>query len=152
MNFSCLDGKMAARAHVSAQEGNSMAGAARNSGKSLYERLGGYDVIAAIMDEFLATMRNDPRFARFGGGRCLDSVRRTRQLIVDQLCELAGGPCVYSGRNMKTSHAGLGITQDEWEASLRHVDAALGHASIPPQEAGEFLSLFEHDQAEIVEG
>jgi hemoglobin len=124
----------------------------QNSGKTLYERLGGYDAIAAIVDDFLAMMRNDPRFARFGGGRSLDSVRRTRQLIVEQLTELAGGPCVYTGRDMKTSHAGLGITQDDWEASLRHVQAALDHAGVPLQEASEFLSFFERYRAEIAEG
>jgi hemoglobin len=124
----------------------------QNSGKTLYERLGGYNVIAAIVDDFLAITRNDPRFARFGGGRSLDSVQRTRQLIVNQLCELAGGPCVYSGRDMRTSHAGLGITEDEWKASLRNVQTALDHAGIPPQEGSEFISLFERYLEGIVEG
>ena len=129
-----------------------MAGTAQNSGKTLYERMGGYDVIAAIVDDFLAITRSDPRFARFGGGRSSDSIRRSRQLIVNQLCELAGGPCVYSGRDMRTSHAGLGITQSEWESSLRYVQAALRDAGIPPKEAGEFISFFERYRAEIVEG
>jgi len=122
---------------------------AQDSGKTLYERLGDYNVIAAIVDDFLAMTKNDPRF---GGGRSLDSVRRTRQLIVNQLCELAGWPCVYSGRDMTASHAGLGITEGEWEASLRHVQAALDHAGIPPQEGSEFISLFERYRGEIVEG
>ena len=129
-----------------------MPSTAKNSGKTLYKRLGGYDAIAAIVDDFLARLRNDPLFARFGGGRSTDSIRRTRQLIVDQICELAGGPCIYSGRDMRTSHAGLGITQSEWEASLRHLRAALGQAAIPSREAGEFISFFERYRAEIVEG
>jgi len=68
---------------------------------SLYRRLGGYDVIAAVIDEFLSRFGGDPGLARFGGGRSLDSRQRTRQLIVDQVCSLAGGPCVYTGRDMK---------------------------------------------------
>src|SRR5690348_18344435 len=99
---------------------------APTAGKSLYERLGGYDAIAAIIDEFLRRMRADPMFARFAGGRSLDSVRRGRELLVGQMCALSGGPCVYTGRDMKTSHGGLGITTAEWEASIRH---EIGRAS-----------------------
>ena len=62
---------------------------------TLYRRLGGYDVIAAVIDEFLSRFRSDPRLARFGGGRSLDSRQRTRQLIVEQICSLAGGPRMY---------------------------------------------------------
>jgi hemoglobin len=129
-----------------------VAGVEHDSGKTLYECLGGYDAIAAIVDDFLTRMRNDPQFARFGGGRSIDSVRRSRQLIVDQLCSLAGGPCFYSGRDMRTSHEGLAITQCEWEASLRHLEAALDDASVPPKEKAEFLSFFERYREEIVEG
>jgi hemoglobin len=139
-------------ARVSAKKRNSMAGIKEHSGKTLYERLGGYNAIAIITDDFLARLRNDPMFARFGGGRSTDSIRRSRQLIVDQLCELAGGPCVYTGRDMKASHAGLGINQAEWEASVRHMQATLDHAGIAAQEAGEILSLFERYRNEIVEG
>src|SRR5215467_5306512 len=94
----------------------------RNSAseQTLYHRLGGYDAIAAVIDEFLSRFGSDPRLARFGGGRSLDSRQRTRQLIVEQVCSLAGGPCAYTGRDMKTSHAGLGITRAEWQATLQH--------------------------------
>ena len=68
--------------------------------ETLYRRLGGYDVIAAVIEELLSRFRSDPRFARFGGGRSLDSIQRSRQLLVDQICALAGGPCVYIGRDM----------------------------------------------------
>jgi hemoglobin len=124
----------------------------QKSGTTLYERLGGYDPIAAIIDDLLARMRNDPMFARFGGGRSLDSIRRGRQLLVDQFCALSGGPCVYSGRDMKTSHGGLGITAQEWEGSIQHTAAALDHFNIPPKEKEEFIALFERYRAEIVEG
>src|SRR5512146_706104 len=87
-------------------------------GRSLYQRLGGYDVIAAVIDDLFARLREDPQFARFSV-RSLDSHHRARQLLVDQVCALAGGPCIYIGRDMRTSHAGLGITEDEWDANLR---------------------------------
>lgn len=126
--------------------------AGEQEGKSLYERLGGYDAIAAIVDEFLARMRSDPMFARFGGGRSLDTIQRTRQLIVDQMCALSGGPCVYAGRAMKISHAGLGITAKEWETQIRYAVAALDRFNVPAKEKAEFIALFEQYRDEIVEG
>ncbi|HMH43916.1 MAG TPA: hypothetical protein VK557_10570 [Pyrinomonadaceae bacterium] len=68
---------------------------------SLYQRLGGYDVIAAFVDDTYRMLRNDPRFSRFAA-RSIDSQQRGRQLLVDQICRLAGGPCYYTGRDMKT--------------------------------------------------
>ncbi len=124
----------------------------QKSGKTLYERLGGYDAIAAIIDDLLGRMRADPMFARFGGGRSLDSIQRGRQLLVDQFCALSGGPCVYAGRDMKISHGGLGITTAEWEASLRHAADALDQFKVLPKEKEEFIALFERYRAEIVEG
>jgi hemoglobin len=127
-----------------------MPSAEPNATKILYERLGGYDAIAAIIDELLARMGADAAFHRFAG-RSLDSRNRTRQLLVDQLCALAGGPCVYVGRDMKTSHAGLAITPAEWEASMRHTAAALDTFHVAPKEKAEFLALFERYRGEIVE-
>ncbi|HVB28658.1 MAG TPA: group 1 truncated hemoglobin [Terriglobia bacterium] len=123
----------------------------QNSGQSLYERLGGYDTIAAIVDDFLGRMRVDPAFIRFSG-RGLDSVRRARQLLVDQMCALAGGPCLYTGRDMKTTHGGLGITAPEWEVSLGHAAAAPDQCKVPAREKEDFIALFERYRAEIVEG
>src|SRR5919198_2493884 len=91
---------------------------------SLYQRLGGYDVIAGFVDETYQLLRGDPRFKRFTT-RSLDSQKRARQLLVDQICALSGGPCLYIGRDMKTSHAGLGITEAEWEVSLEYTRQAL---------------------------
>lgn len=121
------------------------------TGKTLYKRIGGYDAIAAIVDEFLSRLRADPMFARFGGGRGLDSTRRGRELLIGQMCELSGGPCVYIGRDMKTSHAGLGITTGEWEAALEHTLDALDQLKVPAKEKEEFVALFECYRNDIVE-
>ena len=118
---------------------------------TLYRRLGGYDVIAAVIDEFLSRFRSDPRLSRYGGGRSLDSRQRTRQLIVEQICSLAGGPCVYTGRDMKTSHAGLGITEAEWQANLQHASAALERHGVALREKEEFLAIFQRYKDDIVE-
>jgi hemoglobin len=70
-------------------------------------------------------MRADSRFARFGAGRGLDSRRRAQQLTVDLICSASGGPCFYMGRDMRASHAGLQITESEWEASIEMTRKAL---------------------------
>ena len=72
--------------------------------KSLYARLGGYDAIAAVVDEFITRLATDKQFERFFTGFSDDSKKRLRQHILDQFCVAAGGPCVYMGRDMKTTH------------------------------------------------
>lgn len=119
--------------------------------ETLYRRLGGYDVIASVIEELLSRFRSDPCFARFGGGRSLDSIQRSRQLLIDQICSLAGGPCVYIGRDMKTSHAGLGITEAEWQANIHFASTALENHGVGPREREEFLAIFEKYKGEIVE-
>ncbi|HSM78020.1 MAG TPA: hypothetical protein VLT57_10360, partial [Bryobacteraceae bacterium] len=76
--------------------------AAQEKPASLYERVGRYDGISRIADEYLKGIRADPQFARFSG-RGADSLRRAKQLLKDQLCALTGGPCTYIGRDMKTA-------------------------------------------------
>jgi len=95
-------------------------------------------------------MRADPRLQRFRLGRSADSRARSRQLLIDQLCALAGGPCVYIGRDMKTSHAGLEITESEWEANMQYIVRALDEHKIPAREKAEFVELFERYKADIV--
>jgi hemoglobin len=128
-----------------------MASIEGKTGKSLYERLGGYDVIAGIIDDLLSRLMADPQFQRFGMGRSADSHNRARQLLVDQMAALAGGPVIYIGRDMKTSHAGLGITKKEWDINLKYTTAALDKFKIPAKEQAEFIALFERYKADIVE-
>ena len=98
-----------------------------------------------------AALRADPAFARFASGRSLDSHNRARQLLVDQMCELSGGPCHYIGRDMKTSHRGLGITSAEWDANMKYADAALINNAVGNAERAEFLGLFERYRDDIIE-
>jgi hemoglobin len=118
---------------------------------SLYERLGGYDGVAAIVDDLLPRLLGDPSLAVYWKGKCKDSLRKDRQLIVDFLGAAFGGPVVYLGRTMKMSHEGLGITEGEWRRFIEHVEATLRNLSIPEREAVEFLGAAASLKAEIVE-
>jgi hemoglobin len=117
---------------------------------SLYKRLGGYDAVAAVTDDFIGRLVTDPQLKRFFAGHSTDSLKRIRQLIVDQLCAATGGPCVYVGRDMKTAHAGLNITDADWELAVKHLVATLDKFKVPQKEKDEVLGAIGGMKADIV--
>ena len=108
-------------------------------------------MIAGIVDDFLARHRANPQLARFLAGRSADSRRIARQMLVDQMAELCGGPCFYIGRDMKTSHAGLGITPSDWRSSMTCLAESLDQFKVPRKEKEEVLAIVEKMKREIVE-
>jgi hemoglobin len=126
-------------------------GARMKQTKSLYERLGGYDAIAALVTEHTIRQRADRRFSRLSGGRSADTKKRSLQLNIDYMCKITGGSNYYVGRDMKTAHAGLGITESEWNASMRHWEEALDKCKVSKKERGEFLALVGKTRKDIVE-
>lgn len=119
--------------------------------KSLYQRVGGYDVIAGVVDDFLKQLQADPAFARFGQGRGTNSLMHARQLIVDQICALSGGPCLYIGREMKTTHQGLKITDAEFDAAGKHMAASLTKFKVSEADQKDFGAMIEKLRVDIVE-
>jgi hemoglobin len=119
--------------------------------KSLYQRIGGYDALAAVVDDFVGRLITDKQFERFFVGHSDDSKKRIRQHILDQFCAATGGPCLYLGRDMKTSHAGLGITSAEWDAAAKHLVASLDKFKVPEKEKGEVLAFVVSLKKDIVE-
>jgi hemoglobin len=127
---------------------------ARSAGaqeKSLYQRLGGYDVIAAVTDEFIGRLASDEQEKRFFIGFSTDSKMRIRQLIVDLICKSTGGPCIYSGRDMKTAHAGAGITKSDWDRTLKIFGEVLNKFKVPDKEQQEIAALLTPLEKDIVE-
>jgi hemoglobin len=119
--------------------------------KSLYERLGGYNAIAAVVDDFVGRLVADKQFEHFFAGHSTDSKKRIRQHIVDQFCAAAGGPCIYTGRTMKESHAGLNISEADWDAAAKHLVATLDKFKVPEPEKNELLAFVTSLKADIVE-
>jgi len=119
--------------------------------KSLYHRLGGYDAIAAAVDELLPRLTSDPQIGVYWKGKCTDSMKKDRQLLVDFSCAATGGPAHYVGRDMKTSHAGLGISESDWNVLMRHMVATLQDLGVAENEKDEFISLVETLKGDIVE-
>ena len=117
---------------------------------SLYHRLGGYDGIAAIVDDLLPRLLTDPQLGIYWKGKCNDSLTKDRQLIVNFLCAAFGGPVSYAGRDMKTSHDGIGITESDWDAFVRHTAATLDNQGVPERERSEFLAAAAGLKPEVV--
>ena len=118
---------------------------------SLYKRVGGYDAIAAVADDFHGRLAADKQMSRFFVGVSADSLRKLRQHVVDQLCEASGGPCYYFGRSMKTVHAGLGIAESDWQLTVKHLNATLDKFKVADNERTEILTLFAGVKKDIVE-
>ena len=118
--------------------------------QSLYHRLGGYDAIAAVTDDAIARLASDPQLKRFFTGLSTDSQKRLRQHFIDFLCSATGGPCLYLGRDMKTAHTGLGITEDDWTASVKDLTASLDKFKVPEKEKGEVLAAVSSLKGDIV--
>ena len=118
----------------------------------LYERLGGYDAIAAFVDDLLPRLLNDARIGVYWKGKCKDSLRKDRQLIVDFLCSAFGGPVQYLGRDMKTSHDGLEISEADWMVFEQHVVATLKNVGVSGREYDEVMAATVSLKEDVVAG
>ena len=119
--------------------------------KTLYERLGGYDAIAAVANDLVSRLQVDAQLARFWQHRGEDGVKREKQLLIDFLCASAGGPLYYTGRDMKTSHKGMKISESDWAALLRHLQATLEAFHVPQTEHDEVVAFIQSTKPDIVE-
>jgi hemoglobin len=121
------------------------------SDRTLYERLGGYDAIAAVAGDLLPRLQADSGLARFWRHRGEDGVAREKQLLIDFLCSNAGGPLYYTGRDMKVSHRGMKISEGDWAAFLGHLNATLAVFQVPPTERDQVVAFVQSTKADIVE-
>ena len=120
------------------------------SQESLYKRLGGYDAIAAVSDDFIARLASDHTLNKFLIGLNEESQKRLRQHLVDFICNVTGGPCLYLGRDMKTAHTGLHITDAEWDLGTGHLIETLNKFNVPEKEKEELLSAVSSLKSQIV--
>jgi len=119
--------------------------------KSLYARLGGYDAIAAVSENLVGRLMADQRLGRFWAHRSEDGLKRELQLLVNFLCNVTGGPMVYTGRDMKTSHKGMRIDEQDWQAFVGHLNATLDHFGLTGENREAVVSFVESTKGDIVE-
>ena len=116
--------------------------------KSLYERLGGKPAITAVVDDFVARVAAD---TRINGKFANANIPRLKMMLVEQICQASGGPCTYTGRDMKSAHAGMGITSQEFDALVGDLVATLNKFKVPEREKNELLGALGPMKKDIVE-
>ena len=124
------------------------AGSASPGGKSLYDRLGGISAIDAVVSDFLGNVAGDTRIqARFA----LTDLKDLKQKLVDQVCAATGGPCKYTGGDMKVVHKGMRIKGAEFDALVEDLIKSLDKFKVPDKEKGELLGALGPMKPDIVE-
>jgi hemoglobin len=115
---------------------------------SLYERLGGTGPITAVVGKFVTIVGGDKRINSYFAKTDLANLKRQ---LVDQVCQASGGPCTYTGRDMKTAHKGMKVTGAAFNALVEDLVQALDTFNVPEQEKNELLSVLGPMKADIVE-
>jgi hemoglobin len=115
---------------------------------SLYERLGGKDAITAVVNDFVGRCAADDRI---NGKFARTDIPRLKSNLIDQVCEATGGPCTYAGRDMRTTHDGMGVTAAEFDALVADLVATLDKFSVGEGEKTELISALAPMRADIVE-
>ena len=103
-----------------------------------------------MADTLLPRLENDTQLGRFWANRGNDGIAREKQLLIDYLCSNAGGPMLYTGRDMLTSHRGMGITESDWQIFIGHIKATLAEFQVPQQEQADVLAFIDSTRADIV--
>jgi hemoglobin len=108
--------------------------------RSLYERLGGYDAISAVVDVFLIKVWEDPVVGRFFVGMGTDTRNQLRQKNKNLMCANTGGPCKKINRPLAEAHVGLGITDKEFDIVAGHLGTTLKEFKVPQKEFDELMT------------
>jgi hemoglobin len=116
--------------------------------KSLYDRLGGLDVINRLTESWVARVGGDDRA---NGKFARTDIPRLKKEVNDQLCEATGGPCTYTGRSMRETHDGMKVTAGEFDVVMQHLGATLDELNIPKTEQDELVDLLRPMRSDIVE-
>ncbi|MEE9395777.1 MAG: group 1 truncated hemoglobin [Methylococcales bacterium] len=119
--------------------------------ESLYDRLGGYEGITAIVEEFMSRLKGDSQLGRFWNNRGDDGIARENQLLIDFLCSSAGGSLYYTGRDMKTAHKGMKISESDWSILIGHCAATMNSVQASQRECDEVVAFLSGFKNEIVE-
>ena len=117
---------------------------------TLYQRLGGREAIKSVVDDFVANLAADPRVNNRFKGLQPVAVFKLQTNLADQICDAAGGPCAYLGRDMKAVHAGKGITEAEWNATVEDLVKSLNKFKVPAKEQQELLAVLGPMKKDIV--
>lgn len=115
--------------------------------ESYYQALGGKEGIRKIVDDFLPIVLEDPRIKE----SFKDSdMERLSNMLQEQFCQLSGGPCKYSGKDMKTIHEDLKITNAQFNALAEDLQIAMERNGVPTRTQNKLLARLAPMQRQIV--
>src|SRR5580700_5036542 len=119
---------------------------------TLYDRLGGKPAITAVVDDFVGNVGADKRINKFFAATVADPARLAafKGKLVDQICEASGGPCKYTGKDMKTAHEGMGITTADFNALVEDLVGALDKFKVATADKNTLLGVLGPMKADIV--
>jgi hemoglobin len=119
---------------------------------SLYTRLGGKPAISAVVDEFVTRVAGDSRINGFFAATAADPKRLAafKSNLVDQICQASGGPCRYTGKDMKSAHAGMGIQDMHFNALVEDLVGALDKFKVSAADKNALLALLGPMKGDIV--
>jgi hemoglobin len=118
-----------------------------NEQATLYQRLGGKEAITAVVNDFIANVAADERI---NGQFANANIPRLKEKLVEQICAGTGGPCTYTGRDMKTVHAGMNITEGQFNALVEDLVKSLDKFDVPVREKNELLAVLGPMKRDIV--
>ena len=122
--------------------------AATKAKKTLYERLGGAAALTAVVDDFVANVAADQKINHFFAKTDIPTFKKN---LTDQLCAATGGGCTYSGKDMKTAHAGLGISNADWDALVGDLGKSLDKFKVKKADQKALVALLAPMKGDIVE-
>jgi hemoglobin len=122
--------------------------AAASANESLYSRIGGKSVVDAIASETIDQVVTDPRLNQSFHGSNLGRIKR---LLAEQICDLAGGGCAYSGDSMRDVHAGHHISEAQFYGLVQILRASMRKHHVGLRERNELLALLAPMKRDIVE-
>ena len=119
--------------------------------KPLYERLGGYEAVSAVVNVFAEKLFVDPQVGPFFKGMGKDTRKSFIQKNINLVCNVTGGPCKVLSRPAKTVHAGLGITESDFNVVVNHLVDTLDKFKVPAVEKKELLEIIGTLKPDIVD-
>ena len=120
---------------------------AGTSEPSLYQRLGGTEGIAAVVDDFVDNVRADPLInKRFEGV----DLNHTKAMLTDLICQASGGPCKYTGRPIKDIHRGMDISDAEFDDMMSDMTKTLDKYQLPQRERNDVMALLTSLRGDVV--
>lgn len=112
-------------------------GGCASGNQSLYDSLGGKETVADIVENFIYEIQYDPTVLPYFEG---SDIERFRDKLEEQICAVSNGPCSYTGDTMEQVHAGMAISEQDFNRTVDLLINAMDKAGVPHRLQNELLA------------